>query len=277
MKILLMGATGNAGTPAVKALQAKGIRPTVAVRDIEKAQAKLGAGVDYVPFDYFAPATYHPTLEGVDRLFLIAPPPTKDPQIVKQIVQLAHEKGVQLVVFQSGNTSGRIKGKPLHTNEQNLKASDINWCILRPGWFMQNFHSWMGTHLEEGELVMPTGDGKVAFIDTQDLGAAIAEVVSTDGHEGKTYTLTGPESLDHYQVASILSESTGKKIEYLDLSEEAYIQKVVQKGWSEKNATYAAYLFRLVREGSEAETSEDLRTLLGRKPRTFREFAKDEF
>lgn len=272
-----MGATGNAGTPAVKALVAKGIRPTAAVRDIAKAKAHLGEGVDFVQFDYNDPSTYEAALEGVERLFFIAPPPSKDPAIVREITKVAQAKGVKFILFQSGRTSGRIAGKPLYQIERDLEASDIDACIIQPSWYMQNFHTWMGTHLAENELPMPTGNGKVAFIDTRDLGAAIAEILSGENHAGKSYTLTGAKALDHYEVASTLSDVTGRNIVYNDVSDEDFVKKVMDKGWGEKPATYTAYLFGKVKAGSEAEVSPDLENILGRAPITFREFAEHDF
>lgn len=272
-----MGATGNAGTPAVKALQAKGIRPTAAVRDIAKAKAHLGEELDFVHFDYTDPATFDSALDGVDRLFLIAPPGSKDPAIVRHIMQVAKDKGVSFIVFQSGRTSGSIEGKPLNQIEKDIRNNDLNCCIIRPAWYMQNFHTWMGTTLEDDEICLPTGNGKIAFIHLQDLGAAIAEILSSEVHSGKEYNLTGAEALDHYQVASIFSEGTGRSIEYKDLSDDDYVKKMIEKGWTEKSAKYCGWLFDRAKNGSEEEITSDLPGLLGREPKSFLEFIKDEF
>lgn len=277
MKILLMGATGNAGTEAIKALQSKGIRPTAAVRDIAKAKAKLGEDVDYVHFDYTDPKTFGPALDGVNKLFFIAPPGSKDPAIVREITKVAKEKKVDFLLFQSGRTSGSVEGKPLNQIEKDLRSGDSNTCIIRPAWYMQNFHTWCGTTLEDNELCLPTGEGKVAMIDLQDLGAAIAEILSTEGHEGKDYALTGSEALDHGEVAAQLSESTGRNIVYRDLSDEDYVSKMVEKGWTEYGAKYSVWLFNRVKGGSEEVISDDFQALVGRAPRTFRQFAKEEF
>ena len=160
MKILLMGATGNAATQAIKALQVKGIRPTAAVLDIAKAKAHLGQDLDFVHFDYTKSDTFAPALEGVDRLFLIAPPGSKDPAIVREIMLVAKQKGVGFILFQSGRTSGCIEGKPLNQIEKDLRSNDLNCCIIRPAWYMQNFHTWTGTTLEDDELCIPTGKDK---------------------------------------------------------------------------------------------------------------------
>ena len=119
--------------------------------------------------------------------------------------------------------------------------------------------------------------GQMALIDLRDLGAAIAEILSSDGHGGKEYNVTGSEALDHAQVASILSEVTGRSIVHNDLSDDAYIQKMLEKGWTEKAAKHALWLFQRVREGSEEVVTQDIEHLLKRKPYSFREFAQNEF
>lgn len=277
MKILLMGATGNAGTQAIKSLQAKGIRPVAAVRDIDKAKAKLGENVDYVYFDFFKPETYADALKGIDRIFFIAPPPSKDPEVIRNITRVAKEQGVQFALFQSGRTTGNIEGKPLFEIATDLKKGDLDWCMIQPCWYMQNFHTWMGTHLGEDKLVMNTGSAKVAFVDLQDLGGAIAEILSGEGHNGKVYTLTGGEAIDNFQVASTLSETSGRNIVYNAVSEEECVVALQEKGWNEYGSKYTAWLYNKVAGGSESEVTPDLQNLLGREPRTFRQFAQDEF
>ena len=277
MKILLMGATGNAGTPAVKALKAKGIRPSVAVRDIEKAKAKFGEGVDYVNFDFSKPETFGPALEGVNKLFFIAPPPKKDPVIVKELVKVIKAKGVDFLLFQSGRSSGGYKGKPLYEIEQFLGDCGLNVCIYRSAWYMQNFNTWMNTFLEDDEICLPTGKGKVSYIDLQDLGECIAELLTTDGHAGKHYALTGGEAIDFWKVAECFWEGVGRKITYSNPSDEEYVTKMVAKGYPEKAAKYNLWLYGRVKDGCEEEVTTTAAELLGRKPRTFLDFAKNEF
>ncbi|MGB0931915.1 MAG: SDR family oxidoreductase [Chitinophagales bacterium] len=277
MKILIMGATGNAGSHAIQSLIAKGVRPTAAVRNIEKAKEKFGNSVDYVYFDYLDASTYDAALEGVDKLFFIAPPPKKDPAIVRELMKAIKKAGVSFVLFQSGRTSGGYKGKPLYEIENDLRNSDQNICIIRPAWYMQNFHTWTGTTLEDNELCLPTEDAKVSVVDLNDLGAAIAAILTTDGHAGKEYSITGGEALSHGRIADILSGAMGKSIVFSNPTEETYVQRMIQKGWTEYAANHSKWLFMRIREGSEAVVSSDFQNLVGRKPISFAEFAKTEF
>jgi uncharacterized protein YbjT (DUF2867 family) len=277
MKILIIGATGNAGTQVVKALQAKGIRPTAAVRDIEKAKKHLGEDLDYTYFDYLDASTYADALSGVEKMFFIAPPPKKDPAIVRELVKAAKKAGVNFLLFQSGRTSGTCEGKPLYEIERDLEKSNLDYCIVRPAWYMQNFHTWTGTTLEDNEICLPTGNGKVAMIDLKDLGAAIAEILSSEGHHGKSYNLTGAEALDHAEVAAIFTTVMEKKVFYSNPTAEVYVDRMVEKGWAREAAEYCIWLFDRAKEGSEEVVSNDFKKLVGRAPRSFQEFAKTEF
>ncbi|MGH1335890.1 MAG: NmrA family NAD(P)-binding protein [Aureispira sp.] len=277
MKILIMGATGNAGSQAIKALQAKGIRPTAAVRDIDKAKAKLGEDLDYVYFDYSKPETFAPALEGVNKLFFIAPPPDKNPAIVRALTKVIKEKAVDFVLFQSGRSSGGYEGKPLYEIEQFLESSGLNICIYRAAWYMQNFNTWMNTFLAQDEICLPTGEGKVSYIDLEDLGGCIAELLTTNGHGGKRYMITGGEAIDFWKVAECFTEGIGRKITYSNPSDEEYVAKMVLNGFPEKAAKYNLWLYGRVKDGCEEEVTSTTEDLLGRKPKSFLEFAKNEF
>lgn len=277
MKILIMGATGNAGSNAIKSLIAKGVRPIAAVRDIEKAKAKLGNDVDYVHFDFLDSSTYENALKGINRLFFIAPPPKKDPAIARKLMEAVQKAGVDFVLFQSGRTSGTYKGKPLYQIEEDLRNSDVNVCILRPALYMQNYHSWMGTTLEDNEVCLPTADSKAALVDIGDIGEAIATILTTDGHAGKEYNLTGSEALDHGRVADILSGATGRSITYSNPDAETYVNRMVEKGWAADSAKYCVWIFNRMIAGSEAEVTPVFQNLTGKNPKSFAEFAKEEF
>ncbi len=277
MKILIMGATGNAGSHTIQSLIAKGLRPTAAVRNIEKAKEKFGDTVDYVHFDYLDATTYDKALEGVDRLFTIAPPPKKDPEVARNLMKAVKKAGVNLVVFQSGRVSGTYKGKPLYEIESDLRNGTVNACIVRPALYMQNFHTAMGTTLEDNEICLPLGDAKAAMTDLQDLGAGIAEVLTTDGHVGKEYNFTSNEALDFDRIADILSGAMGKSIRYTNPDKKTFIQRMVEKGWTAEAAEYGAWLFGRVEAGAEAEVSPDFKNIVGREPISFAQFAKREF
>ncbi len=106
--------------------------------------------------------------------------------------------------------------------------------------------------------------------------AAVAvKALTEDGHEGKTYTLTGPEALSSTQVAEILSEDTGREIRYVDLPPEQFKQALLAAGVSEWSANALIDLQLLYRRGGASEVTGDLEEVLGRKPVAFEQFSRD--
>lgn len=275
MRILIIGATGNIGEQIILNLHRQGESPIAAVRRLKEAQQQLGGDIEYRHFNFTVPAGFPKVLEGIDRLFFIAPNMDLLP-LVQALLQAAREAGVQQIVYSSGRTTGDVEGKPLHQFEKTVQASGIPYTILRPGWFMQNFVSWLGQWIPtEGKIYLPAGDSKTAFIDVRDIGAVAARVLTEDSHNGRIYGLTSDEALDHHQVAALIGDAIGKKVNYEPLEPEAFINLMVKKGWSEEAARYTESLFQYVRRGKEAEPSPDVEFVLGRKPIRFAQFVKD--
>ena len=107
--------------------------------------------------------------------------------------------------------------------EKIIEESGILYTFLRPGEFMQNFVNWFSQTIKEEGAFWRVGDTKVSFVDVRDIAAVAVQALinNHDGrHNGKAYTITGPEALSYYQVAEILSNATGKKIDYVNISKE---------------------------------------------------------
>lgn len=274
MSTLIIGATGNIGEQTILNLHRQGRSPIAAVRNLTKAKQQLG-DIECRHFDFTEPATFPSALQGIDRLFFIAPHQNPVPS-VQGLLRAAREAGVKQIVFSSGRTTGDVEGKPLHQVEKTVQASDFPYTILRPGWFMQNFTSWLGRWIPtEGKIYLPAGEAKTAFIDVRDIGAVGATVLSEDTHHGRIYELTGDEALDHYQVAGLIGRAIGKEIIYEPLEPEAFIKLMVEKGWSEAQARHTEELYQFVRRGKEAGISPDVEFVLKRKPIRFAQFVKD--
>jgi len=175
----------------------------------------------------------------------------------------------------SGRTTGDVEGLLLQRVEQNLSQQNLPYTILRAGWFMQNFINWMKNDIEEGFLRLPTAQAKTTFLDLRDLALVAEQAILEPKHRGKHYEIVGPEALSHAEVASILSEELGWNIEYQALSDKAYIQQQIDRGWSPGAAEWTAYLYKLVRTGKEAELSSDFTTIRGYSGRSLTTFVRD--
>jgi uncharacterized protein YbjT (DUF2867 family) len=112
--------------------------------------------------------------------------------------------------------------------EEIIEDSGIPYTFLRPAEFMHNFVNWYGSTIRsDNPFYLPAGDLKASFVDVRDISAVAVNALTDNGndsHKSKVYTVTGPEVLSYYQAAEILSKATGKKIRYVNVSEEEYRQ-----------------------------------------------------
>lgn len=144
---------------------------------------------------------------------------------------------------------------------------------VRAGEFMAAYFRQVPSIVAKSTLFLPMEDAKIASIDTVDLAEIAATVLTNDGHEGKTYPLTGPEALGMAQVAEQLSAATGKTIRYVNVAPEAAKAAQLAAGMPPYLADALGELFAERRNGKESHVSATAQTLLGRRPASFGEFA----
>jgi uncharacterized protein YbjT (DUF2867 family) len=272
-KILATGTTGNLGRAVVTALMAKGFTVKAAARNVLKAS--VPAGVEVVKFDYQDPATFDAALAGAEGAVLIAPPLDSDaPAKLNPVIDKARTTGVKHVVFISAFGVDALEQAPLRRIERYLMASGLNYTILRPNFFMENFSTgFLAPMVKQGGVYLAAGAGKTSFISVADI-AEVAATAFQKGLFGKEYNLTGPEALDHSAATNILSKVTGKIITYHPLTEEAMFQGLRQNGLPESAIQYIGVLYNAVRAGYTAAVTKDVETVTGRKPLTFDAFAR---
>jgi uncharacterized protein YbjT (DUF2867 family) len=159
--------------------------------------------------------------------------------------------------------------------DRHLAESGLPHTLLLPSGFMQNFLASAQYVADQGVLYGMFGEGRVAFIDARDIAAVAAELLTKPGHQGASYTLTGPEALSAADVAERLSAATGHQVRYVDLPPDVFGQGLAgagMPGWLvdgvvESNTILAA--------GHDATVTNEVARLTGRPPRTFAQFAAD--
>jgi uncharacterized protein YbjT (DUF2867 family) len=159
--------------------------------------------------------------------------------------------------------------------ERHLRASGAGWVILRATWYMSNVLAAAPRVAAEGRLYAPAGDARIAMIDPRDVGAAAAVVLSSPGHEGKTYLLTGPRAITYAEVAAELSAATGSRVEFVDVPGEAARQAMTGDGVPGFVAEQLVAMFGWLRQGAAARVSPDVEALTGGAPGDFASFARD--
>jgi len=277
--ILVTGATGNAGSEVVRALTAQGGGVRAFVRDPGQARRRLGADVELTVGDFAESGSVRLALEGADALLLSC---ADDPRRVgweTAAIDAAVAAGVRRIVKLSAATAE--PGSPVafwdwHGRvEQHLRASGADWVILRAGWYMSNLLAAAPRVAAEGRLYAPAGEARIAMIDPRDVGAAAAAVLSSPGHEGQTYLLTGPRAITYAEVAAGLSAATGSRVEFVDVPGDAAYQGMIHDGMPGFVAEQIVAMFGRLREGVAAQVSPAVERLTGRAPRDFASFAAD--
>ena len=142
---------------------------------------------------------------------------------------------------------------------------------------MQGFINFQGTTIKSNNaFYVPAEDAKVSFVDARDIAAiAVKALVDGDKHYNKTYMVTGPEALSYHQAAEILSNATGKKIDYVNISEEKTREALKEMGMDDWLISTILGLYTLYRKGYASEVSSAVEEVTGRKATTFVEFATD--
>jgi uncharacterized protein YbjT (DUF2867 family) len=254
-----------------------GERVRAATRDPAAARSPHSA-VEFVEFDFERPQTFAATLEGVDRVFLIARPGDDHADLVAYpLIDEMKRRGVRQVVNLSAMGVESRDDFALRKVERYLEDSGVGFTHLRPNFFMQVFSS--GGLLQDirstGAIHIPAADAKLSYIDVRDIAAVAAAMLTKRGHTGKAYTLTGAEALDHQEIARAISGASGRTVQYVAISEEAARRSLDAAGLSPERTERLLGFYRLVRHGFCARVSSDVQTVLGRAPISFAQFASD--
>jgi uncharacterized protein YbjT (DUF2867 family) len=261
---LILGGTGKTGRRIASRLTAAGHSVRTASR----------TGGD-VLLDLDDPATHAPALAGITAAYLLEPSldaGDRNPPRMAALVEAAVAAGVRRLVLLSAPGADH-ETHPLHTTEQAVRGSGLEWTALRPGWFAQNFSEdfWLPA-VRSGTLALPAGDGGVAFIDAEDIADVAVAALTEDGHAGQVYEVSGPRALGFGEAADLIAKASGKPLQYLAVTPEAFLEQQLSYGVPPK---VAQRMTDLVSRGStgEFETLTDgVERALGRAPRSFEDF-----
>ncbi len=277
-RILVTGATGRVGGALVKLLMKADFELRIATRKPAKVSEDLKQSVETVLFDYEDMSTFGPALKEVNKLFLtVRPGDNHSDTFAMPVIDEAKKSGVQHIVALTAMGVEQDETFMLRKLEKYIESSGIPFTHLRPNWFMQNFDSGF-IHADirrTSSIHLPASDAKISFIDVRDIAEAGFAVLSSDKHYGKAYTLTGNESLTHYDVAAKISASIDKKVSYVPLSEEHAKEILTKSGTPEELIERWIQFFRKVRSGFCSPITSDIETILGRQPMLFDQYVKD--
>jgi uncharacterized protein YbjT (DUF2867 family) len=277
--ILVTGATGQHGRALLHLLSGRGIAARALVRNPAKAHAIASLPrVEIVHGDMGRPDTLDAALSGVDRAMLISSATPDMVEVQSNLIEAARKAGVKHVVKLSGikpTQDSSFRFARMHGEiEKRLEASGMAFTHLRPGEFMPVYFRQIPMIANKGALMLPMEDARIASIDIGDIAEVAAKVLTEPGHEGKIYSLTGPEALSMAEVAQKLSAATGKTIRYINVAPEDARKAQLAAGIPPFLADALFELFSERRKGMEARVWPDTELLLGRLPASFGDFAR---
>jgi uncharacterized protein YbjT (DUF2867 family) len=292
--ILVTGATGTVGSEVVKQLlSAKRERKEEDVTIKAAARSAndsiyRNSGVRAIELDYNKPDTLSAALRGVDKLFLLTPFQPNMVDLTSNLVNEAKNAGVKHIIKQSvlgADAEQAITPSRLHRQaEKIIEESGIPFTFLRPNFFMQNFVTFYSNFIKtQGAFYVPAGDAKATFVDVRDIAAVAVQALSgshnskngESKHTGKAYDITGGEALSYGEAAEILSKELGKKVNYVNISDEDARKGMRDMGADEWTINSMIELFGVTRAGYLSEISPAVEQVTGRKPIAFSEFARD--
>ncbi len=268
MKYLITGATGDVGSKVVEQLLKRGERPRVYVRDAEKARGRFGDRVDVFVGDLADLAALQTALNGVDEFFLVNSGP-EIPERDEVAANAAKVAGVRHLVKLSSLDvrQGLVIGAWHERGEVAVRASGICFTFVQPTGFMSNLLVWARSIKSEGVVRCSTGDGRRAFIHSDDIAAVAVEALTSCKYDGESPAITGPEAVTFAEVAEKIGAAIGKRLAFQPISDEEAGQRYsdATRALAEDTEAHVA-LWRAIREGRLATVTDNVERILGRKP-----------
>jgi len=283
MSILVTGSTGKIGSQVVSKLVAKGAQVRALTRSPEKAT--FPAGVEAVKGDLLDTASVRTALQGVSTLFLLVPNSPDEITQAMNTVGLAHDAGVRGIVYLSVTRSDVFADVPhfasKHAVERMMKKVGLEATVLRPSYFFQNDIGQKEPMLGGGVYVSPIGEKGVSMVDIDDIAEAAARELlrrekSATPLPTEVYELVGPDALTGDAVARIWTEALGREVKYGGNDLDAFENKINQfaPGWMAYDMRLMMHRYQQDGAAASGADLERLATLLGRPPRSYRDFAQ---
>jgi uncharacterized protein YbjT (DUF2867 family) len=276
--ILVTGASGNAGGTVLREVLKSGRAIKAMYRSPEDA-AKSPGNVQATIADFADKPSLIRALTGVDTVYLVCSPVRELVQLESNMLDASREAGVRHIVLNSAvGAEDYPKSFPSwHRKvEDKLKASGLEYTILRPNSFMQNVLMYLAPSIRtQGAFYAAMGEARISFIDVRDIAMVAAQALMSSEHAGKTYELNGPEALTYGELAEKISRACGRSVRYVHIPVEQQRQAILDQGMPEWQVTALLDLQAYYTGGQGGAVDDVLANLLGRTPITMDEFVTE--
>jgi len=281
--ILVTGASGRVGKEICRILTANGEAYKAGFHSAPPSgTTSPGAdAAEAVPLDFLDRESLRRALRGVETVMYVAPPVPEMAQMTENLLAASRESAVRAIVKisaygeEEGSTS--LLGTWHSASDRLLRESGIPSTILCAMPFMQNVLFIAKAMIQPlGAIMLPCGQGRVSHVDSRDVAAAAASVLSApEGHAGRRYVITGPEAISYGHAAEIISEAAGRPVKYRDITEEEARAIMGRINLPAPLLEAKLVSFRLEKAGARSFVSEDFMSITGRPATSFAEFVAE--
>ena len=270
--ILVTGATGTTGSVVLKELLDRGAPVRALTHSADRSEELRALGADVAVGDLNDPGSLDDAMRGIERMYLVQPPGPDQVAHEVNAISAAERAGAYAVVklgAQGQDPQSAVRFHRTHAEvTEHLQQSSLRWTILQPSGFLQNYLG-QAQAVQDGRLVSPRPDAKVAHVDARDIGAVAARALAEEGHENCTYVLTGPAAVSDADIAEQLG------VELVAVSPEDARGAMLGAGYPQWHVDGVLELDDYYRSGAASATTPDIEALLGRKGRSIADFTGD--
>lgn len=258
--ILVIGATGKTGSRVAAQLEERGVSVRRGIRSAP------------IPFDWDAPDTWAPALDGVLRAYVTYFPDLAFPGAVEKVEALAavaKDAGTERLVLLSGRGEHHAR-----LGEEAVRASGVEFTLIRSAWFAQNFsEGYLRDPILAGVLPMPGGMIAEPIIDIDDIADVAVAALTEYHHAGELYEVTGPRLMTFADMAAELSKVIGRPIQHVPITFEDFHANVAEAGGDFVADVFTA-IARETLDGRNAFVCDGVQRAIGRAPRDFADYAR---
>ncbi|MDY6924767.1 MAG: NAD(P)H-binding protein [Pseudomonadota bacterium] len=285
-RILVTGASGHIGRLTLEKLLDK--RPASdligLVRDPAKAEDLAALGIELRQGDYLDKPSLLRAFAGVDRLMLTSTHAFTDRKTAHaNAIDAAAEAGIGHIVYmpiirkEGSDFSMQEVTEEDVFSEQRIESSGLTYTFVKHPPFLDTVMSLLGAATPEMGVRVPAGEGRTGLATRAELAEAHAAVLTGDGHENRSYVLTGGPAVSFSDMAGILSRVTGKTVPYVAVSDQDYIDGRVAEGLPEFVARFVLGWVQGMSRGEWGQQTGDLEALLGRAPTTPEQYLRQTY
>jgi uncharacterized protein YbjT (DUF2867 family) len=268
-KIIVLGATGNIGTAVLKNLQKRNVDVFAGVQSEKDFEKVSQFDVKPIVVNFTDQESLNQALKGKHRVFLVTPL-MQNPEVVTQLViNAAKLNGLKHLVRSTASgadSNGQIQmARWAGASEDLIKASGLNYTIIRPYSFLQNFINFHSQTIKAyNGFYLPNGNAKLSMLDINDLGEVATITLTSDDHFGRTYELSGL-TYTNEALAETLSTVLGRKVTYIDVPEEKAKESMLSNHMPEWMVNAMMELNYITKQGWTAGYSDDFKNITGRE------------